>query len=444
VVSVDAERSERIRRLLGGPDTAWLLARLRSRLEQKGTLEGTVSKQGATTAERVAVARLFGRSVRSGSSASVSLDLLDAMMRQDAWPDRRASAVIELTGPVVGPEVRRAHRESWHGVAATLRRIAGNRIELSPWVENTLRLGTLKRATATPEAATLLALHLTAVADALPVQGEVLGVLASRLFGDAHALDSKTALGNIAVGLAAAIAGTSSGVGARWRREAWQGCGVVVDELSSTVLALGLPGGATSPTARALAAVAEVSQPAVLTYRQLTVDDVGVIPPFVFVCENPAVVAAAADRFGVGAGSDGAGADPGRTSASPTLGAPIVCVNGQPGAAAIRLLTGLVAGGAELRYHGDFDGGGLAIARTLARSVPWTPWRFDEESYRAACAAHRSTSVFTGTIGATPWDHGLAAAMEEIRQRVEEESVLTALLGDLQGPAPEHPSGTAV
>ncbi|MEC5184757.1 uncharacterized protein (TIGR02679 family) [Cryobacterium sp. MP_3.1] len=432
----EPEQVQRIRRLLDTPDTAWLLARLRSRLEQKGTLVGTVSKQEASTAERVAVARLLGRSVRSGSSASVPLDVLDARMRQDAWPDGLASAVIALTGPVVGPEVRRANRDSWHGVAATLRGIAENRIDLSPWVENTLRVGALKRATATPEGATALALQLTLVAGASPVQGEVLGVLASRLFDDAHALDPKTPLGSLAVGLAAAIAGVPAGTGARWRREAWQGCGVVVDELSSTVLVLGLPGGATSPTARALAALASAGQPAVLTYRQLATDDVGAVPPVVFVCENPAVIAAAADRFGVGARSGGVDAAAGEGAGEPAsvgsaLGAPIVCVNGQPGAAVIRLLTELVAGGAILRYHGDFDGGGLSIARTLSRSVPWTPWRFGEDDYRAACAANRSTSSFAGAIGETPWDAPLAGAMEELRQRVEEESVLAALLSDL-------------
>lgn len=404
---------ERIRRLLDAPDTAWLLARLRSRLEQKGILEGTVSKQDASTAERMAVARLLGRSVRGGSSVSVPLDVLDARIRQDAWPEGLAAAVVALTGPVVGPEVRRANRDSWHGVAATLRTIAENRVELSPWVENTLRLGALKRATATPEAATALALQLTRVAGELPVQGEVLGVVASRLFNDAHALDPKTPLGSLAVGLAAAIAGVTAGSGARWRRDAWQGCGVVVDELSSTVLVLGLPGGVTSPTAGALAALGAAGQPAVLTYRQLAVDDVGAVPPVVFVCENPAVIAAAADRFGS------------------ALGVPLVCVNGQPGAAVIRLLTELVSGGATLRYHGDFDGGGLSIARTLARSVPWTPWRFGENEYRAACAANRSSSSFAGAIGETPWDAGLAAAMEELRQRVEEESVLASLLSDL-------------
>ena len=411
----DIEALSRIRRLFGTPEMAWLLTRMRSRLEQKGTLEGTVTKQGASASERMAAARLFGRPVRSGSSASVSLDQLDEMLRRDAWPSGLSSAVIALVGPVVGPDVRRAERSSWQEVADTLRVIAIERPELSAWVDTVNRSGALRRATASASAAQTMTLQLGVLARALPAEGDALGVLAARLFGDAHALDPKTALGSMAVGLAAALTGHPAGNGSRWRRDAWQLSGVVVDELSSTVLTLGLPGGLSSPTARALAALGEAGQPAVLTYRQLAADDIGRAPSRVSVCENPAVIAAAADRFGVGAGA-----------------VPLVCVNGQPGAAVIRMLTQLVAGGARLRYHGDFDAGGVGIARTVARSVPWTPWRFREADYRAACESSLATSVFSGAVGDTPWDEGLSGAMEELRLRVEEESVLSDLLDDLR------------
>jgi uncharacterized protein (TIGR02679 family) len=411
-VSEDGAQLAQLRRILGTPDTAWLLSRLRARLEQKGILAGTVTKQAATTAERVAASRLFGKPVRSGSSATVSLEALDALLRRGAWPEGLESAVIALTGPVVGPDVRRAERDAWLEAAATLRQVTAVHPDLAEWTDQAERTGALKRAVRTTAEARRLAAQLVTLASALPAEGEVLGVLAARLFGDAHALDSKTTLGALAVGLAAAIGGSPSPSSAHARREAWLSCGVVVDELSSTVIALGPPGGATSATARALAALSESGQPAVLTYRQLAVDDIGTCPQVVWVCENPAVVASAADRFG---------------AAAPAL----VCVNGQPGAAVVRLLTRLVEGGSILRYHGDFDAGGISIARTLARRVPWLPWRFDEEHYRAACASGETFSTFTGTVGETPWDPGLTAAMDELRFRVEEESVLRELLGDL-------------
>ncbi|SEI10190.1 MULTISPECIES: TIGR02679 family protein [unclassified Leifsonia] len=412
-MSEDASHVERLRGVLGTPDTAWLLNRLRSRLEQKGSLTGTVSKRSASTAERIAVSRLFGNPVRTGSSATVSLEMLDAKLRRGAWPDGLESAVVALTGPVIGPDERRAEREAWDEASHVLRQVTGIHLQLADWVEQAERWGTLKRAVRSPAEASRLAGQLVMLAKALPAEGEVLGVLAARLFGDAHALDPKTTLGALAAGLAAALGERPSPSSAHDRREAWLACGVVVDDLSSTVIALGLPGGDSSPTARALAALSDSGQPAVLTYRQLAVDDIGVCPGVVWVCENPAVIASAADRF---------------RGSAPAL----VCVNGQPGAAVVRLLSRLIEGGSRLRYHGDFDAGGVSIARTLARRVPWSPWRFDEKHYRAACAGGESFSSFTGMVGETPWDPGLSAAMQEFRLRVEEESVLQELLEDLE------------
>ena len=63
--------------------------------------------------------------------------------------------------------------------------------------------------------------------------------------------------------------------------------------------------------------------------------------------------------------------------------------------------------------------------------MPWSPWRFGETDYRTACESSLATSVFSGAVGDTPWDGGLAGAMEELRLRVEEESVLADLLDDL-------------
>ena len=154
-------------------------------------------------------------------------------------------------------------------------------------------------------------------------------------------------------------------------REAWATVGVLVDDLSSTVLVVGLPGAsaprtaAPSCTARAHAALASSGEPAVLTLRQVVADDLGTVPPVEHVCENPAVVSASADLLGV------------RT-------APLVCLQGQPGAAAVTLLRRLHHGGATLRCHGDFDWGGVTIARTLGSHVVWTPWRFGVADYLAA------------------------------------------------------------
>src|SRR6185437_3456455 len=156
--------------------------------------------------------------------------------------------------------------------------------------------------------------------------------------------------------------------GADSRRAAWAAVGVHLDELSSLVLCLGLPSDSRTPLGRTLASCREVGQPAVLTLRQLRCHDESLRTGLVRICENPVVVAAAADELGARC-------------------QPMVCVGGQPSAAAWRLLQLLAAGGSEFSYHGDFDWGGVRIARTISQRVHWRPWRYDHRAYEAAVSA---------------------------------------------------------
>ena len=123
------------------------------------------------------------------------------------------------------------------------------------------------------------------------------------------------------------------------------------DDLSCDVLVLNLPGGA--------------AQPLRLTLRQASSWHPGaVVRGVVYVTENPAIVAAAADQL---------------ADRSPTM----VCLDGMPSTAALVVLDGLVGAGWAALYHGDFDWRGLAIAGVLARKVPAArPWRFMAADYR--------------------------------------------------------------
>ncbi|MDA5282453.1 DUF2399 domain-containing protein [Streptomyces sp. Isolate_45] len=135
----------------------------------------------------------------------------------------------------------------------------------------------------------------------------------------------------------------------------------------------------------------------------------------VHICENPAVLSAAADAYGPDA-------------------RPLVCVQGQPSAAALTLLTRLHEYGAALRYHGDFDWGGLRIATTLLAHVPWRPWRYTAHDYRAAVAAVGADQCpLVGKPTPSPWDPDLTRALAEHAVRVEEEAILDVLLKDLKG-----------
>lgn len=178
-----------------------------------------------------------------------------------------------------------------------------------------------------------------------------------------------------------ALTGFPDGSGAQWRREAWASAGLLRDDVSSTVLSLNLRG---SP---ALDWMADAGEPTVLTLRQLTRGLPDPTTPIVRICENPAVLSAAADRYGADC---------------PAL----VCLQGQPSAAALTLLRHLHAHGATLLYHGDFDWGGLRIGRNLLCHVPWRPWRYTAVDYRTAAAASRGPRL-TGTPatapGTPPW-----------------------------------------
>ncbi|MFJ4695957.1 DUF2399 domain-containing protein [Streptomyces sp. NPDC088766] len=184
------------------------------------------------------------------------------------------------------------------------------------------------------------------------------------------------------------------------------------DDLSSTVLTLGLRG------VPPLDQMADAGEPTVLTLRFLSRHAPLVAVPVtgtVHICENPAVLSAA-DTFG---------------PACP----PLVCLQGQPSAAALTLLRDLSTQGAGLLHHGDFDWGGVRIATALARNVPWRPWRYEAADHRAAVAAADRAPDLTGPPAATPWDPALAVALAEHGVRVEEEAVLDDLLADL-GPRP--------
>jgi uncharacterized protein (TIGR02679 family) len=242
---------------------------------------------------------------------------------------------------------------------------------------------------------------LNVVMHELPSPGEPIGRFAARTTGDAHALDDDRPLSTLALRAARVLSGLPDGSGAEWRREVWASVGLMRDELSTTVITLGLTGH------RGLEAW--LGQPVHLTLRQLVRDPPQLAALDVFVCENPVVVAAAADHLG------------------PSC-PPLVCTSGQPGAAVMHLLRLIVSARGTLHYHGDFDWGGIRIANVLHDRVPLTPWRFDTTSYLAAGDVGRP---LTGAPVEARWDPALTPAMSRVGRRIEEELVLDDLLDDL-------------
>ncbi|MFE5585388.1 TIGR02679 family protein [Kitasatospora sp. NPDC056531] len=405
----------RLQRLIGSPELTWLLDRARRRMEAGQPLEGTVTLNGAADAERAAVARLLGRAPRPGRSLSVSLEAIDQVLRASgASPDGLAAAIVALTGPVV-PRQEAADRlaRAWDSAFAPLASMVADRPELADWYASLNTTGLVRRLARSPEEATPLLAGLARLLPHLPVSPpRSLSTFAAEHAGGAHALDHGP-LATLTLDAVRALTGIPPGDGAQARRDTWAAAGLLLDELSSQVLVLNLPGDPATATGRALDALGAVGQPAVLTLRQLVRDTPRVLRGgTAYVCENPAVVLAAADRLGPDC-------------------APLVCLQGQPSTAALRLLKLYADAGWNLRYHGDFDWGGIRIASRLLAHVPWTPWRYTTADYRAAQDAHGDTAPLTGTPTEAAWDPELSAALRTAGRRIEEELVLDDLLADL-------------
>jgi len=418
------EADAQLDRLLGGEPVAWLVRRARDRLETGRPLTGTVTLPAATVEQRRAVERLTGRAARSGASLSVSLTEVDRILRDSgAAPDGLAEAVTRLTGPLRDRRRERADlAAAWDAAFTTLDAAVAGRHELAPWRGWLDATGVVRRLAPQPAQARLLLTQVAAVLQRLPSRGVPIGRLAAECCGDAHALDDGRPVGTLVLSAVRALAGLpfAADPSAEGRRAAWAAVGVHLDELSSLVLCLGLPGDTHTALGRTLASCREAGQPAVLTLRQLRCHPEPLTPgPLragrVRICENPVVVAAAADELGARC-------------------QPLVCVGGQPSAAGWRLLDLLAAGGAEFGYHGDYDWGGVRIARTVRHRVSWQPWRYDHQAYEAAVSAAHPFAPLAGLAGeaaATPWDPELAAAMRRRGLRIEEELTLDALLQDL-------------
>ena len=413
----------RLHRLLGGEHIAWLVLRARDRLEAGRPLDGTVTLTGATVDQRRAVERLTGRAPGSGTSLSVSLPEVNRILRESgAAPGGLAEAVVVLTGPLRDRNRDRADAASaWAAAFAPLDDAIAGRPELAGWRAWLDATGVVRRLAPSPDVALALLDQVAAVLRRLPSRGLPIGRLAAECCGDAHALDDGRPAGTLALSAVRALGGLPfpAELSADSRRTAWGCVGVHLDDISSLVLCLGLPGDTRTALGRLLALYQETGQPAVLTLRQLRCHDEELPGRLVRICENPVVVAAAADELG---------------NRCP----PLVCVGGQPSAAGWRLLGLLAAGGAEFRYHGDFDWGGIRIASAVRLRVPhWQPWRYDRDAYEAAAAAVLAVHPAAGLPGlagepvATPWDPGLAGAMARQAVRIEEELSLDTLLADL-------------
>ncbi len=337
------------------PGPRKVLAAARRRLEAGRGLGGSPLRVDLTAGERSEIGQLLGLSwERSGRAVGAK-----ALAMSVENYGTTVTGLLVATGDPVRD--RRAARESALKNAAAERIRAGAAlhdvgvpaITASAWLH---RRGL-------PAAGTGQLLDLAErcarIWAALPQQESgrmLLTVLAASALDDPHALDR----GNSTATAVLRLLGHELPNSAEAWRMAWDEHGIDCDPVSSRVLVLNLPIAGDAPCVQL--ALAAGPEPLWLTLRSLTGSFQMAVPASdVYVCENPSVLIAAADQLGA-------------------CSRPLVCTNGRPSAAALRLLTGLAESGAAIHVRADDDAAGHAIVATVRSVIPDAElWRFETQ-----------------------------------------------------------------
>ena len=401
---------ERLQRLLGAPEFRELRRRLRARYE-RGATRDVFTLTALSAGERRTLEGLLGRPIKTGDSIRLRQSELDAVISRAHLAADLRSALELLDGPLHDLKAQRmAQAHAW---SSLLERTTEPRLRTI--VADSASVALLKRFSNSDIARARILLEQTSrVLASLPKRGIPLARLAAEVLGDSHALDAGRPLA--ALVLRACKADTDEQFRSRDR---WAQLGVSVNELAAPVLCLNLAvagsdGADETFTGRLMRLANTLGEPAHLNLRALLRKPPAwkVAERAVFVCENPSIVAIAADRLGTGC-------------------APLVCTGGMPAAAQRTLLTQLVARGARLRYHGDFDWPGVRIGNFVMREFAAVAWRFSAADYTAAIGAPGGLPLAQTEWVAADWDEQLADAMTDRGLAVHEEAVVESLLADL-------------
>ena len=370
---------------LADPRLAPLVTELARRLSASTRPVRTVRLSGLDEPGRRALADLLRSDRLPGPSPTVRVDRLAAGLQLDVEDIRDVVAL--LTGPLANRagEVRRA--DEARAAARERLRVAAERVDpsLSEWAAGLAiaRGGDLDAEVG----AALDALALLAEGRRRP--GVPLAVLAADVCGDPHAADVGCRVGDLLRAAARRLHGGS------WRL-AVRRAGIADDDVSSLVWVLPSAGSAVS----------------VQTLADLRRNDLALPGPEVLVVENPSVLQVARQRGPVRS---------------------MICVSGQPSAAARLAIAQQVQAGRRVLLHADFDLGGVRIVEQLLsigrRHGPGTvqPFRMGAAEYEAAL--DRSTVPLLTDRWLNPsWSNALGTAMHSHGVAVFEEHVLDTLL----------------
>ncbi|WP_037623135.1 DUF2399 domain-containing protein [Streptomyces aureus] len=144
---------------------------------------------------------------------------------------------------------------------------------------------------------------------------------------------------------------------------------------------------------------------------------------WVFVTENPSVLAAACNR-----------ALAGDSPVTPR----VICTAGTPSRQECGAVASLSDAGWNVAVRADFDQAGLAHVRALLNAAPAAiPWRMRTTDYLAT--APEGTDTLHLQDEDAPWDDRLVPTMRKHSVPAYEEDLLPALLTDIDAGAPDSP-----
>jgi uncharacterized protein (TIGR02679 family) len=232
-----------------GAEYRRLLAAARRYLERTGgDLAGTVSLKNPDDAERKAVIGLTGKH-RAAGSAQIAVRLADL---DESLREATGRGLAELLA-ALGPPLRDLPRDRERlaaGRDATIRSVEKSSLHALGWYQAWLaeiaRDGTLTKLVNAGEeervrqAARALEAVEARAARTGPVQ---LAELAAEVTGDTKALNHGTVLATLVLRALAMKTEVPRPATAEQRRELWDSCGIVVDDLASRALVLNLPSG---------------------------------------------------------------------------------------------------------------------------------------------------------------------------------------------------------
>jgi len=389
----------RLQRLLGGAELAGLRQRLRKRYAISETPFDGFTLGQLTTAERDALTGLLGRRRSNQKSLRLSHEQLDAALRGAELANDLCSALECLDGPIVDTRAARERaRRAWAGVFAEAANVA-----LADALADSRAQGLLKRLAGQDiDTARRLIGQTETVLARLPAPGIARARLAADTLGDAHALDPSRPVATL-------IRRVLDGSRQHERmRDLWAEQGVLVNELAKPVVVLNLQANGDGVADQLIAAARTAGEPLHLSLRLLARNTPNWLSSqTIHICENPEVLAAAADALGARC-------------------APLVSIDGQLSAAPRTLLDQLAAAGCDFYYHGDYDWPGITIANGIIARYGASPWRYSARHY-----APDHGPRLAGEPVEAVWDAALAPRMGAAGIAVHEESQLDGLIDDL-------------